>query len=286
MRRRLQAAGAVFSRYCSPALLAVILLVAVCGWYLFGPTLHGYADNGEFARVLSHNQLLPRLGASHHGARYLDVTYSIRQFYNDTRLPAWSSQNLLIQVALWINQLLISRTVFHLRVLGMLAFCLYLGGVYLVVAGLTRQQRKGRHYLIAILAVWLLGDTSLTLYFNSFYSQSVMLIAVTYLFGSLLLLARKPAHAWRYLLIFASAGAILITADMQTAWLVGPVLLATVGLWWHRTRAFKWCLLLVSFALVLLSGLTIRQTPAELKAVSLYQSMTRGVWQNAGQCRS
>ncbi|MEO3945905.1 hypothetical protein [Gorillibacterium sp. CAU 1737] len=270
---------ASFWRWPTPSLLAAIGVLLITGWALFVPPYIGMADNGDYYRILYPNGLyfhLPDYDSRYFG--YFVRTYGIYQYFNENSMMVFSSQSLFIHAALFLNKLFYSREIFDLRFQSALLTLLYTGGIYLLVEGLTWKMQRKRALLIAAIAVFLFADTAYTAYFQSFFGESVVLIALLYVTASWLLLCRGRFHDYTMLAIFLVTGLLLTTSKQQNA-PVG-VLLAVFGvsLYFLRSgKGYRW-IVSASLALLFASGVgTYVLIPQEFVHINQYHAMTRGV---------
>ena len=106
--------------------------------------------------------------------------------------------------AVLLNKLFYSKTVFDIRFMGLVYYVFYLGAIYLLTLAVTNSnRRKSVDYVIALIVVFMFADSSLTLYFNSFFAEPVMIIAMMYITASLLLLMKKHfARSWYILAVY------------------------------------------------------------------------------------
>ncbi|AWB46463.1 hypothetical protein DCC85_21345 [Paenibacillus sp. CAA11] len=269
------------SRYISPAWIAAAGVLLITGIALFTPPYIGMADNGDFFRVIHGNGLYP---ADSDHSRYLGYfvkDYGIYQYYNENEAPLFSSQSLFIQFAIWVNSWF-DPLHFDLRVQAAIYTLLYAAGVYLLVESLTWRVKAVHGYIIALLAIFMFGDTAYTAYFNSFYSESVVLIALLFLLASGLLLYRHRYNDYVIMACFGISALLLTTSKPQNApagIIVG--LLGILLIFARRTKTFR-----VSMAsllvLVLLTGVAAYALiPKEFVNINKYHAMTRGVLQSS-----
>lgn len=201
------------ARRCSPALLATILAAGIAGYLLFVPPFHGLADNGDFYRAQFVNGLYRLKGYSM--LNYVTPKLGIMQYFNDTTAAVFSSQPLFVKLAVLLNKLFYSKTIFDLRFMGLVYYLPYLGSMYLLTTAMTAPYRKLRSYLIALLIVFVFADSSFTLYFNSFFAEPGMLVLMLYAFSALMLVARRPDWHPRLLTVVYFVSIMLLIANKQ-----------------------------------------------------------------------
>jgi hypothetical protein len=281
MKEKIQTAGTLFQRHCSPAALATGVAALIVGILLFIPPVNGYADNGDFYRMMYHVGLYHRLDQPYIMVDQMNLTYGIMQHFNENNAALFSSQPLFIRPAIWLNQLVFSRVVFDIRFQALIYYVLFLGTLYLVVRALT-TGRAIRQYVVALVCVFVFADSSYTLYFNSLFGESVMVITGMAVVAALLLLAkaRPGLEKWRrggLLLLFTISAIVLITVKQQNAPLALSYLVMALGLLPLMTKRGKF-VVGGSMALLLMTGVaTYALITPEFQNINSYQSMTRGV---------
>lgn len=254
-----------------------VLLITVIA--LFTKPYIGMADNGDYFRVAYSNGLY-FLGPDY-DSHYFDhfiKHYGILQYYNENGTTMMSSQSLFIRIAMTVNQLLYSGEVFDIRFQGAIFTVLYVAAVYLLVEAITWKLTRRQGLIVAALAVFIFGDTGYTAYFNSFYSESIVLIMMMLVFASWLLIYRRRYNDYVMLAVFAVSGILLTTSKQQNA-PVG-IVLAVLGaalLFARRDKPFR---VLTAGALALLAAAGIATyvlIPKEFVNINQYHAMTRGV---------
>nr|WP_233476300.1 hypothetical protein [Paenibacillus sonchi] len=262
----------------SPAFAAAfgVLLVTVIA--LFTAPYIGMADNGDFFRNIYSNGLyfnLPDYDSKYFG--YFVKHFGIYQYYNENGATLDSSQSLFIKLSMGLNKLVFSSTVFDIRFQAAIYTVLYVAAIYLLIEAVTCKMSRKQGMIIAVIAVLVFGDTGYTAYFNSFYSESVVMIMMIFVFASWLLLYRKRYNDYALLGLFVLSSIILTTSKQQNA----PVgmIIAVLGIslvWIRRDRLFR-SLTLVSMALLMLAGIaTYLNISKEFVNINQYHAMTRG----------
>jgi hypothetical protein len=271
------------NRFISPSMAAGIGILLITCFALFIPPFIGMADNGDFFRVASTNGLYflsPDYDAQYFG--YFVKEFGILQYVNENQSTFFTSQSLLIQIAVAINKWLISPEVFDIRVLAAGLTLMHAAAVYLLVEGLTWGLPRKTGYFIAALAVLIFGDTGYTAYFNSLYGEGLVLVTTVMAFASWLLLYRRRYNDSFMLFLFLGSVLLLTTSKQQNA----PVglILALMGIaiyFIRKERSFR-ALTAVSLAIMLVSGIaTYLFIPKEFANINRYHAMTRGVLMEA-----
>ncbi|WP_167629660.1 hypothetical protein [Listeria valentina] len=263
----------------SPATLATLTVALIGSWLLFVAPQIGVADNGDFFRVFSGNGLYT-LGSDYEASQfgYFIKEYGIYQFFNEQGNAFFSSQNLFVQVAITLNKVFFSQKVFHISFLAAVYFLFYLTAFYLFVKGLTMKLAGWTGYLVAFLAVFIFGDLAYLAYFNSFYAEGLMLIAMLFIAASFLWFDASAKFPYLMLLVFVFGSLLLITAKQQNAPLALILTLSGLTLLTiQQERKFR-LLVWISLAVIFISGvLTYVLIPKTFVTINQYQTMSQGV---------
>lgn len=246
-----------FRKNISPPLLACVLAAVIVGYLLFVSPINGYADNGDFARVIYINGIYPLDTKNYQYTTYLTQHYGLFKYYNEHIAMLFSSQGIFVKTAVLLNKLFYSKTVFDIRFMGLVYYVFYLGAIYLLTLAVTNSnRRKNVDYVIALIVVLMFADSSLTLYFNSFFAEPVMIIAMMYITASLLLLMKKHfARSWYMLAVYFLASLALVTVKQQNAPLALSLVVVTIGIYFVCRN--KLSRLLIPISCLILLGLGI-----------------------------
>ncbi|WP_195724334.1 hypothetical protein [Paenibacillus monticola] len=263
----------------SPALISAfgVLLITVIA--LFTAPYVGMADNGDYFRNIYSNGLyfnLPDYDSKYFG--YFVKQYGIYQYFNENGATLDSSQSLFIKLAIGLNKLLFSSKVFDIRFQAAIYTILYVVAVYMLIEAITWKMSKKQGLVIAVIAIFIFGDTGYTAYFNSFYSESVVMIMMIFVFASWLSIYRKRYNDYAMLAVLVISSLILTTSKQQNA-PVGMVIamLAVPLIWIRRDRIFRY-LVMGSIALLMFTGIaTYLNISKEFVNINQYHAMTRGV---------
>lgn len=269
-----------FSKYISPTLFAVIVVGIITSILLFVPPINGLGDNGSYYRVLNSSGLFIEKSNDYQFFTYFNKNFSIMQYYNQYPKTFASTQQLFISLAIWLNKIFFSSELFDIRFLGGVYLIVYLGGIYLLMTGLTAGVSRKRSYLIALFVIFILGDTSYTIYFNSFYAEAVSFLGSLYIFAAIIYLyrvARGRQKAWVYPLLFISTFVLIGSSRQQYLLIVGLFFVGLGLLAFVKSKGSRlalWAVLGSMMGFTLLAAVFI---PASNYDRDLYHSLTRGV---------
>ncbi|WP_270996864.1 hypothetical protein [Listeria seeligeri] len=279
MNRKIKSISLWLWRHLTPQVFAVICVLVITLLALFIPPYIGMADNGDFFRIFSSNGLFVN-NANYDNLQFGHFVkeFGIYQYFNENPVAIYSSQSVFIQIALALNKVFWSDTVFDIRFLGGLQVALLLPAIYLLVAGLTAKMKGWPGYLVAALTVFIFADTAYTAYFNSFFSEGLILIMMLYIAAGFILLFQHKYNDYAMLGMIFVASLILITAKQQNAPIA--VVIAVCGIivfFIRKDRAFR-ISTMAAFLVIFMSGVVMYAfIPGEFVTINQYQTMTRGV---------
>lgn len=272
------------SRVFSPGVFACLFAALVTIPLLFLTPIHGLADNGDFYRAMLSNGIY-RLPSQH--SQYLNFVvqkFGLMRYFNENNVAVFSSQSLVVKAAVVLNKLLYSRHVFDLRFLAAIYEVFFLGAVYLLTKSLVYPYRRLRSYVIAALVVFVFADGTLTLYFNSFFAEPGMLIAVMYGFAAIMAIVHRCyQHNWPMVLLFIVSTVFLITNKQQNAPLALSFIVAGAGLLFlAKSKSHRIAILMGLVLIVGAGGVTYKMINTEFSEVNQYQALTHGVLLETG----
>lgn len=236
----------LFSTYITPPIFAVLFIGILTCILLFISPINGLAENGQYFYVLNSNSLFINNPNTYPYADYFQKTYGIMQYFNQTSTKFVSVQQLFITLAIWLNKLFFSKTVFDIRFLGMVYLIFFLPAIYLLIKGLTAGVSIQKSYLMALLVIFILGDASYTIFFNSFYKEAVSYLASLYIFASCIYFYRgtkKRKEKVGMLVLLLISSIMLIGTSHQEYILVIGLVIVGIGLFkYMNTRASRFFL--------------------------------------------
>ncbi|HIW34628.1 MAG TPA: hypothetical protein IAA29_17780 [Candidatus Paenibacillus intestinavium] len=269
--------------YITPAMVAAMGVFIISIFALFVPPYIGMADNGDYFRILYSNGLFfndPNYDSQYLG--YFVKNYGILQYFNENGSTIFSSQSIFIKLSIIINQLLYSTEIFDIRFQAAIYLVLYVTGIYLLVEALTWKLRNIRSYIISVLTIFIFADSAYTAYFNSFFSESVVLISLIYMVASLLLIRAGKYNVYVLLIVFTVASLLLTTSKQQNA-PVG-VIIACMGilLVFVKRNSIYRIITAISLVSILVAGIgSYVVISDEFKNINKFHAMNRGVILNS-----
>ncbi len=269
----------VFQFLKKPAFVASLAVTVILTIALIFMCI-GMADNGDYFRVLTSNDLYSyQQDFSDQYFGYFEKEYGIRQYYNDaTAGGITTSQNLFISAAVAIDAFFTHDYVFDVRYLaGIQILCLALG-VFLFVDYLAFNKKPVAGYLIAAVAVFVFADLAYGAYFNSFFQEATVYISFMICISSALLLGQKRNYNPYFLMALFGAGALLLIFAKQQNAPLGVVLAILCGFIALRTHIRRLRVVVLMIAgLLAVSGIAVYVLiPQKFVDINKYQTMTRG----------
>lgn len=269
--------------YITPASVAAFGVFFISIFILFVPPYIGMADNGDYFRILYSNGLFfndPNYDSQYLG--YFVKNYGILQYFNENGATIFSSQSIFIKMSMVINQWFYSTEIFDIRFQAAIYLVLYVIGIYLLVEALTWKHRNIRAYIISLLTIFIFADSAYIAYFNSFFSESVVLISLIYLVASVLLIRMGRYNVYPLLIVFTAASILLTTSKQQNA-PVG-VIIAVMGIlliFVKKSNIYR-VVTAVSLASILFAGIgSYILISDEFKNINKFHAMNRGVLLNS-----
>lgn len=270
-------------KWFPPVRLGMLILIFILVMTLFMPPANGMADNGSYGPILRANGLYEYDGDTSYFKHFV-ARYPIMQYYNPEQYNILTLQNVLIQSALILNKAFFSTKIFDIRFLAFIYCVLYLFGMLILMVAITKKLSLNKSYIVVGIAVFLLGDTSYLVYFNSFYSNPLLFILFIYFVG-LGALAYQQSKVQRIFicLILQFLVALLVPAVSHTtsAFILGILIALSGSLFFIRDRHYKMGVGILIAALLPLSLFInhIVASPDENK--ERFNSMSMGVLQVA-----
>lgn len=269
--------------YITPASVAAIGVFIIAIITLFVPPYIGMADNGDYFRILYSNGLFfndPNYDSKYLG--YFIKNYGIFQYFNENGSSIFSSQSIFIKLSLLINQWFYSSEIFDIRIQAAIYLVLYVIGIYLLVEALTWKLRNIKAYIISLLTIFIFADTAYTAFFNSFFSESVVLISLIYMVASLLLIRVGRYNVYVLLIVFTAASLLLTTSKQQNA-PVG-VIIAFMGIlliFVKRNKIYR-IITAISLSTILFAGIgSYILISDEFQNINMFHAMNRGILLNS-----
>lgn len=190
-----------------------------------------------------------------------------------------SSHLLLIGIAKAIDTFFTKDNLFDIRFLALIYMILWIPGLYfLIKAALERVTYFTEGAVLAVLGTIMFSDISYITYFNSMYSDGLIMICLCYIVGGAMLLHKGSRRESGMILMIAVAGMILIFAEKRcflAGMIVAVFLFSQVRIFTQMNRK----VLSLGCGVVLLAGAItgIYNSRDEFDETAKFHAMTRGV---------
>lgn len=266
----------------SPPAVAAIMSAIIMIMVLMVHPLIGMADNGDFYRVIN-GQGIYKLDRYEEDQflNYFSSKFGLYQYYNDNESSLFSSQNLYIQTALFLNNLFSSdKGIFDIRFLSVFLLMELVIGIAMLVDYISYRKSLFQGMLLAVMGVIMFADTAYTAYFNSFYGEGLVYVSTVILIASALLMTQER---YRPLPLFFSVlinSIILIFTKQQSATEGLPLFILFICMVFFIPREKKLLRKLAAGGAVLVAtcGIVMYMIiPETFVWMNQYHAMTRGV---------
>lgn len=267
------------STYIKPSVVAVLILLFISGYALFVPPLLGLADNGDFGRIMLPN------GLRHERERnpndyfgYFNYRYDKLQYYNEVKADK-STHSIIIKAAIVLDDLFTRDSKFDIRFFAVINLAVLAFAIYWLVEAVERMlDNKVFRYIMGLVAVVIFGDVGYTVYFNSFFGESIAYSFFLLSVASLLRFSVDQEVKLNYIVIFLLSSLIFIGAKNQYSLngilcflILGSVLLLKLM---HWKKIFT---VILGSGLILFSIWMYQVIDKNIYLINKYHSITRGV---------
>ncbi|MGG7096655.1 hypothetical protein [Clostridium sardiniense] len=270
-------------------ILAVILVLAIGSMTLFIKPLIGMANNGDFFRIISQNDLHylnnnPEDQQDEH-FKYFQKDYGINQYHSDNKRMLISTQSILIKPAIMLNKLITGNNkTFDIRFLSAILLVFHAIAAYILVKVFTSYLRRPVFKLITtLLYIFIFMDTGYIAYFNSFYGEGVNIPFFLLSIGILLYMIRFNKFTWYNLITFFITSFIFFGAKQQLA----PTGVLLGILMWrilHYTNKLSVKILscIMAIAFVVGAGFFYKSIEGDFDYINRYHALNRGILLDEG----
>lgn len=266
----------------SPAFTAAAASVVLLVIVLMLQPLIGMADNGEFSGVIN-GQGIFKLDKFEQNQYfdYFSSKYGVSRYYNDFGKSPLSSQNLYIRCAVFLNSLFApDKSLFDIRFLSILLVLELAVGIYLLVDYISWRKSRLQGFVLGAVCVLMFADTAYTAYFNSFYTEGIVLVSMLLLTAGALLITQKRYPPLPLLAMIVLNAVILIFTKRQNAAEVIPlfILFLLIAFFFYREKGSFRLAALFGAVLLGVSGIVMYAfSTGDSGHINQYHAMTRGV---------
>lgn len=261
-------------------LIAAIIVIAICSCTLFFKPIIGMADNGDFFRIISQNNLyyMPQ----NYDGMFLDYFYKdfgICKYFDERPKVLISTQSIFIKIAVFIDKLITKDYTFDLRFLAFIYMIIYAIAAYFIVKVLTKDIRSIRYkLLITAIYIIIFCDTGYVAYFNSFYGEAVCLTLFLLSIGVLLYILKYKKYNNVTISIFFILSVIFIGSKQQIApvGILVAILLVRLSIL-KNEKKFRYICIALAITSVFSSAYFYQSIKGDFDYINRYYAMTRGI---------
>lgn len=275
-------AGRFFvKKILSPPAAAAMISVVVMTMVLMVHPLIGMADNGDFYRAINGHGIykLDRYEEDQF-FHYFSSKFGLLEYYNDNEASLFSSHNLYIKAAVFLNGLFsANQTIFDIRFLSVFLLAELAVGIAMLVDYISFQKSWFQGMLLGALAVIMFADTAYTAYFNSFYGEGLVYVSTLILIVSALLMTQRRYPPLPLFLSVLVNSIILIFSKQQSATEGVPLFFLFAGMVFLIPKEQSILRKFVAGGAVLVAACGIIMyviIPETFVYVNQYHAMTRG----------
>ncbi|MFX1355603.1 MAG: hypothetical protein ACFFGP_16735 [Promethearchaeota archaeon] len=257
------------------------MMAAILLYQLAVHPIVGLANNGDFERFMG------RIGLKYAITEYSDKYFGyINRDFQIVERNWWrsgyvSSENLFMEVALSLSNLVSKVGVLDIRSLGLIHALAFLFTIWLMLAA-TRGFPRLVRYLFGFCAVLIFTDVGYVAYFNSLYSEPAALIFLCLAVGLIVLYLVSPKPRPFLLFCCPLAAMLFACSKPQNVWLGIPLAAYVVYLARKlRSRRWRTAILGAVVALCLGSGLVSQAEPGYQKGNNVHNSIFNGILLNS-----
>lgn len=264
--------------YQRTELFIVIILFLMLFKILGLQPIIGMADNGDYFRVIQPMglyHLSDNFSDKHFS--YFNRLYGISQFPLESKADFFSTQKIMMGLALWLDKLFTRDYVFDIRFLSVLYAALFLLAVYWTVK-YTKVLYKWQPWVVTAAILLILADVGYIAYFNSFYGEPLSYVIFLLLIGESFKIIGEDEPKISSLVIFALTALIFIGAKQQNSPL--GVLLAILSIRFLKLRGDRYWKAVVTASCVvfmLVSIFMYRSISEDIRIINQYHAITLGI---------
>ncbi|WP_208985118.1 glycan biosynthesis hexose transferase WsfD [Maledivibacter halophilus] len=267
------------NKYMKPSIFAVILLIVIGGYALFFQPLIGLADNGDFFRIMAPNDLKHEEDRDVNVFGYFTNRYDKLQYYNELKGRIKSTQNIIIQMAIKIDDFFTRDEKFDIRFQGGICLIILALGLYWMVDIIEKMtENKKLQYFLAAMAVIIFGDIGYLAYLNSFYGESISYPFFILSIAVILKFSFEKQIKARYLFIYFISSFLFMGSKNQFAvnGILSSMLMAALLMF--KIKNYK-KIIAVSLSVFFLISTALMYIIIDenISLINKYHMMTRGV---------
>lgn len=280
--------SAALKKFVQPHIVCVLtLFVLMLLWLFIFP--HGLADNGDFFRII-HNLGLSHLGGTDSDSyfNYFTDKYWLTSYFIDNKVSFLSTQTIVIMISIGLSHIFNNGNIYDIRFLALVYGVIYLIACYIILKFIVFFVKtvfknesavfiKIVSWICPLLFVFVFGDFSYLLYFNSFFGEPLsftmllMIVALT-----LKILTSKKSNILLLILYFLSI-VMFIGAKQQNAPLGLLFFLFALSLTTlYKNKNWRISVIVGCVVITVSSVVTYVAISGDIRYINQYDALTTG----------
>lgn len=258
-----------------------LLVIIIGSITLFFKPIIGMADNGDFYRIISTNdvyQLNRNDDDLFNG--YFNKEYGIYKYNNDSKTNFISTQSIFIKVAVSISQLFNKDYILDIRYMSWMFLLTEAIGIYLIVKALTNSLDNYKYKLIiAAVTIFIFCDNAYLAYYNSFYGEALNISFFLLSIGILLYAIEfNKLNKIYSMLAFGITSFIFLGSKQQLApvGILMAIIVVRLG-FKQKEKLIKIFSLFLAVFFIASSIFFYKGIAGDFKYINRYHSMNRGI---------
>ncbi|KLE16658.1 hypothetical protein [Clostridium sp. C8] len=262
------------------SMLSVILFLLISIITLFIPPIIGMADNGDYYRIISQNDLyhLPKENEDIFFG-YFNKSYGIYKYNNELETTLISTQSTFIKLAIFIDKLITKDDVFDIRFLSIIYIIIQAVALYFISRVLLEDINNKKYKVILVFLITIIfSDTAYIAYYNSFYGESVNICCFLYSIGIFLYMCKFNKFNINNLILFGISTYLLLGSKQQLSpiGILASILLVRVIFLKRDIKVRIVSIILIIF-LITNSVYFYKSIKGDFDYINRYHAITRGV---------
>ncbi|WP_411168562.1 hypothetical protein ACH36K_15810 [Clostridium sp. MB05] len=265
------------------SILAVGLFLLISLVTLFLSPVIGMADNGDYYRIISQNDLY-HLSKDNEDIffGYFNKNYGIYKYNNEAEITLISTQSQFIKLALFIDKLVTKDYIFDIRILALIYVIIQATAIYLMTKVLVEEVGNNIYkFIIVGLITIIFSDTAYIAYYNSFYGEAVNICCFLYSASLLLYMCKFNKFNVVNLVLFGLSTFLFFGSKQQLApiGLLGIIMLVRIY-FFKKDIKIRTVSILIMAVFLISSIYFYKSIQGDFDYINRYHAMTRGVLLN------
>ncbi|MGL4849530.1 MAG: hypothetical protein ACRC28_11535 [Clostridium sp.] len=267
-------------------IITVILAALIGVNILFIKPIVGMANNGDYFRIISSNNLYYLRDTKNQEPlyfKYFQPKYGVSDLYNTNQKMIVSTQSLLIKPAMLLDKLITGNDkTFDLRYLAIILLGFQLLATYFIMKVFCSYLKSPlSKAIISFLYLFVFMDVGYIAYFNSFFGEGVNIPFFLLSVGFLLYIIRFNKVKWYNILIFSIVSIIFFGAKQQLA-PVGVLLAILLFRVMYYKRSMEIKVVSITCAIILtFAGIYFYSAiKGDFQYINKYHALNRGILLN------